>query len=228
MLIDQLSLGQFTPDPGLTAIGLVLNMPCMGNPLRRYRERAGLSQTALGALVNTTQQHIDRLEKMAFVPARWALLIAPHVACTPEDLTFPQPLIPVVGYVGAGDEVFPADQAVGGSGIDEIECPRGLDPSTTVAVIVRGDSMLPIADGWLLFYSGRDEPGSALIGELCVVQVADDGPTLVKQLRRGYSEGRFNLISTNAAPLEDIALEWAARVREIKPPGTHQSARDAA
>jgi hypothetical protein len=57
-----------------------------------------------------------------------------------------------------------------------------------------------------------------LLGEMCIVKLADDGPTLVKHLRKGCSRGRFNLLSTNRAPIEDARLDWAAPVRGILPP----------
>jgi hypothetical protein len=45
-----------------------------------------------------------------------------------------------------------------------------------------------------------------------------DGPTMLKQVRRGATMGRFNLISTNAALLEDQAPDWASPVRHMQAP----------
>ncbi len=131
--------------------------------------------------------------------------------------------VPVVGYVGAGQFVAFDDHAKG-QGMDEIECPRGLDPKATVAVRVRGDSMAPlIQDGWLLFYSRTPEPdANAVLGKTCVVKIAGEngaeGETMVRQVRRGFTPGRFNLVPMNGAMAEDVALEWAAPVLDMKAP----------
>jgi hypothetical protein len=47
--------------------------------------------------------------------------------------------------------------------------------------------------------------------------VADDGPALVKEVRRGYHPGTFTLVSWSAAPMEDVVLSWASPVLSIQP-----------
>ena len=200
------------------------------NRLRELRKqrRPKLTLERLAELVHehsgrhVSHQQLSRLEKgerkMTF---DWARIIAPALGVEPEDLMVVQRrTVPIVGYVGAGAEVLPIDDHAPGQGLDDVPCPRGIDAHSAVALIVRGDSMEPfIQEGWLLFYSRPKElMPSEVIGKLCVVKLADDGPTMVKRLQRGYSEGLFNLISTNAAPREDIALEWAAPVRAYLSP----------
>jgi hypothetical protein len=41
---------------------------------------------------------------------------------------------------------------------------------------------------------------------------------MLKQVRRGYTPGKFNLLSVNAVPMEDVALEWASPVRAMQAP----------
>lgn len=137
----------------------------------------------------------------------------------PREIMFGEvaPTVPIVGYVGAGAEVFPINDFEPGDGFNRAECPRGLNPATTEAVMVRGDSMLPIDDGWVVFYSREPMTGQHIIGHLCVVQL-DDGRGLIKQVRRGYTAEKYNLISTNATPMEDVSIRWATRVRAILPP----------
>jgi hypothetical protein len=105
-----------------------------------------------------------------------------------------------------------------GGGLEEVEAPEGVGHSPVVAVRVRGESMHPMRDGWLLFYR-RDRQGvpEECLNRLCIVKLADDGPLLVKELRRGYGAGRYLLYSWNAPPLEDARLEWAAPVLSIRP-----------
>lgn len=124
--------------------------------------------------------------------------------------------IPVVGYVGAGAEVHPIDDHAQGDGLDHIEA-GALIPGS-VALIVRGDSMYPIEDGWIITYRrDRDGVPSACLNRLCIVKVANDGPTLIKKVRRGSEKNTYTLESWNAPPRENVVLEWAAPVEGIKP-----------
>lgn len=77
--------------------------------------------------------------------------------------------------------------------------------------------MHPLRDGWLIFWV-RDQPGvpEECVGQLCVVQVKD-GPTLVKEVRRGSKKGLYRLESWNAPPREDVELEWASKIIDIRP-----------
>lgn len=127
--------------------------------------------------------------------------------------------IAVVGYVGAGTEIFPFDDFPKGHGLRRVLPPAGLDPERTVAVEVRGDSMFPLGEGSVLFYRriGEGVPFEA-VNQMCIVKIAGDGPTLVKNLRRGYTRNHYNLLSSNAPPREDVVLEWAAPVLAILSP----------
>ena len=105
-----------------------------------------------------------------------------------------------------------------GGGLEEVHAPEGVGKASVVAVRVRGDSMHPMRNGWLLFYRREDHgvPDSCL-NRLCIVKVADEGPILVKELRRGYRTNHFVLSSWNAPPIEDARLDWAAPVLSIRP-----------
>jgi phage repressor protein C with HTH and peptisase S24 domain len=111
-----------------------------------------------------------------------------HRAYDPARLKYGgrDPVVPVVGYVGAGATVELVDPYPKGGGLKEVPCPRGLNPAKTIAVIVRGDSQAPmITDGWIIFYSRNPEPDAAVVvGRLCIIKQAD-GPVMLKRLRRG-------------------------------------------
>ena len=126
--------------------------------------------------------------------------------------------VPVVGKVGAGASVESIDDYPLGQGLRQVRCPTGLDPRQTVAVEVEGDSMLPIEEGWLLFYT-RNYDGVPVecLGKLCVVQLADAGARYVKRVKLGRQPGAFNLYSTNAREMEDVPLLWAAPVLDARP-----------
>lgn len=120
-------------------------------------------------------------------------------------------MIPIVGYVGAGAELFPFDSGA----IDEIECPWTELGPATVAVRVKGDSMVPAYfPGDIIYYEETSTDFLHLAGKECVVALAD-GRRFVKQLRRN-SEGKFYLYSHNAEPIFGVEIEWAARVKLIQ------------
>lgn len=124
--------------------------------------------------------------------------------------------IPLVGHVGAGAEVYPDDAYPLGHAADMIDAmPDGLDEC--VAVTIRGTSMHPLGDGWVVIYSRFQEgvPDDC-INKLCVVKI-HDGPTLLKTVQRGRLAKHWNLESWNAPIRENVRLDWAARVIEIRP-----------
>jgi lambda repressor-like predicted transcriptional regulator len=123
-------------------------------------------------------------------------------------------MVRVVGYVGAGATAHYYEVAQGD--LDEVKAPEGSTPQT-VAVEVRGTSLGPLFDRWLVFYDDVRRPVTAdLIGKLCVVGLEDER-VLVKKLQRGRAPGLFNLISQAEDPIEDIGVRWAARVNNMTP-----------
>ncbi len=199
--------------------------------LRLAREEAGLTQQAVADRFGIDKNSISNWERDpkpgARKPARPDIERLPGLAhlygktidelLTGKAPVRPLPPVPIVGYVGAGAEIFPIDDHAKGGGHDEAPPFPGQE-GPAVAVWVRGDSMLPqIEDGWILYYSrDRDGVPSACAGKLCVVQVSD-GPTLVKKLEPGKRKGLWRLVSYNASPREDVKLDWAARVLAIVP-----------
>lgn len=190
--------------------------------LRQLRLGRGLSLEQVAAGLNTSASVVHRHETVEHsVDWKWAQAYARHYDVDPADVMFggERPKVPIVGYIGAGARILPIDDFPKGGGLDEVPCPSGLNPARTVAAIVRGNSMEPaIPDGWRVFYSRDPEQDVVgVVGKLCVVKLAE-GATLLKQVRRGTTPGRFNLISSNAALLEDQALDWASPVRHMQAP----------
>ena len=198
--------------------------------IRALRDSLGLSQASFANRVGVDQSNVSRWERGAPPDdahlVRLAELAGQHPAAfrygqLPETVSeaLPRPsIVSVVGYVGAGQEIFALDDHALGASLEEVEAPEGVGRDTMVAVRVRGESMHPLRNGWLLFYR-RDQHGvpEVCLNRLCIVKVADDGPILVKELRRGYRAGHFVLSSWNAPPLEDVRLDWAAPVLSIRP-----------
>jgi hypothetical protein len=74
--------------------------------------------------------------------------------------------ISIVGYVGAGGQVAYGE---GQGPFGEAPMPPKDATARTVAVVIRGDSMAPLADGWTVYYDDRrDPPTEDLFGKLCV------------------------------------------------------------
>jgi phage repressor protein C with HTH and peptisase S24 domain len=122
-------------------------------------------------------------------------------------------MVPLVGYVGAGAEAH--FYAFGDDPAEMIEAPEGATEST-VAVEIRGESLGPLFEHWLVFYDDVRSPvTSDLIGRLCVVGLPDDR-VLVKKIQSARS-GLFHLLSNTEAPILDVEVSWAARVKHMVP-----------
>lgn len=118
--------------------------------------------------------------------------------------------VPLVGYVGAGAEVFPIDD---GGSLDDVDPPPGCGPDA-VAVRVKGDSMYPrYMEGDLLIYDQHTTIEQAS-GHECVVSLPD-GRKYVKIVRK-QSNGMVTLESWNAPALLDLSVEWVAIIQWVR------------
>lgn len=129
-------------------------------------------------------------------------------------------MVPVVGYVGAGAEVLAIDDHAKGDGFEQIEAPPGM--LNGIALIVRGDSMIPkYDDGDVIFIEKTMYSVDTLIGETCYIQLAD-GRTYLKKLQYGSRPGLYTLMSYNAPPILDTPIERAYPIAYIKPKRRNQ------
>lgn len=121
--------------------------------------------------------------------------------------------VPLVGYVGAGDAAhFYAES----DELDYVDAPPGID-TVKAAAAIRGPSLGPIFDGWLVYW-GERRAGvpTAFYGKLCMVWLPDDR-VLVKQIQPSRHQGFFHLISNNEAPMMDEEVVWSALVEDMRP-----------
>jgi DNA-binding XRE family transcriptional regulator len=192
--------------------------------LQRLREEKGLSQAQLAELVGTSQPQINRLEKSKRVLSpKWAKALSPHLGIPAEKLIFPasqsEEDVEIVGMAGADNE----GQRIYGSGQGGLGWVERIPGATkfTVAVIVRGTSMMPYAaDGSIVFYDDRrDPPTDDMLGEVVVVGLEDDR-VLLKRLLRGSPNkpGCYDLESFNGERIPDQEIAWAAFVSAVIPP----------
>lgn len=189
--------------------------------LKKARDDAGLTQAELAKRAGVSQQAIGEIERGAVRSTKsiYKIANALNVSVNYLDPAIPSTqtgghLVPVVGYVGAGAEIFTIDDHQKGAGLEEVEAPPGAGVSV-VALRVRGASMVPAyKDGDLIFYDSKEDGDiSHLAGKDCVVHL-DDGRTYLKELRR--SNGDYWLHSHNADPILHPRIIWAARVRWVE------------
>jgi len=177
------------------------------------REAAGMSQVELAEAIEVSQGTVSKWERGEKMPrfdrlARIAnALSAPHLTLA---LSTNMGLTPVMGHVGAGQQVI--RERI--EGLETIEAPPTA-PEGAEAVIVRGSSMLPLLrDRQVLVFWRKEANPVQFIGELCVVETADER-MYVKTLRRGIAPNLWTLESLNAEPLENVKIAWAAPVEVI-------------
>lgn len=123
--------------------------------------------------------------------------------------------VPVVGYVGAGGHVIFEDAFEKGGSLYRVEVLPGIHTMGLIGLEIRGDSMYPLfRDGYVAFIrrDGWDHVEDEALRDWAVCRLVD-GSTLLKEVRRSAEQGRFDLISTNAPPLEGVELIWATPVQ---------------
>lgn len=192
--------------------------------IRQLRRRLGLTQAGFAAELGVEQSTVSRWEGGREVPRidnvlAISTLMERHGLAPPAEAgaNHDAVSVPVVGYIGAGQEVFPIDDHALGDGLEQVDSPPSAS-SNMVCAIVRGDSNYPfLQDGYRVFWDSRSEGNiEHLLGQPVVVRLADER-MLIKILRRGPRPGRYNLESYNAPLLEDREVEWAAPVAWIQP-----------
>jgi phage repressor protein C with HTH and peptisase S24 domain len=209
--------------------------PSTAARLRALRERSGLSMAELAkglgfrgassyqryedpALFTKKYLPLDLTEKLvqAFSGRGKPPITETEIMALaqPGEMAGVRRVIPIVGYVGAGAEIYPIDDHPKGQGLDEVESPwPGLPPST-VAVRVRGDSMTPAYfDGDIIFYDEQHTDFLHLLGKECVVGLSD-GRKFIKQLKR-TADGHWYLYSHNMDPIFGVEILWVGKVRMI-------------
>jgi hypothetical protein len=165
----------------------------------------GISESGYRHLENGTRplriHHAKRFAKLLGAPVTWLWLLEGERADN-------APMAEVVGYVGAGETVFPMDDA---AAFEPLPAPPGLHEP--VAAIVRGESMLPVyREGDILFFERRERVEEDVVGRDCMVQIVD-GPRQLKRVQRGSRRGHFRLFSyASLKESDDTRLQWAAPV----------------
>ena len=121
-------------------------------------------------------------------------------------------VVPVMGYVGAGAEIYPEFEQAPADGIADVELPFAV-PDDLIGLEVRGDSMLPRYDDGdiILVHREQKRPTDAFLGEEAAVRTGD-GRRFLKRIMRGFEPGLYNLESWNARLIEAIRVEWVGEI----------------
>lgn len=170
----------------------------MGNRLREFREKAGLTRKALAALVETGHTQINKLETgERRLSDHWAGRLAPHLGVEPYELFMADEGLPQVQWVPLIGEV------ACGNWREAVESPEGYVP--TVGVGKRTFALRPVGDSMDLLipeegYALVDPDELDLIDAKIYVIANAEGETTAKRYRS--NPARLVPCSTNPAHRE--------------------------
>jgi transcriptional regulator with XRE-family HTH domain len=195
-----------------------------GERLRLARERRGIgtAKEAAEAMSVPVATYIQHENGVRGVRPERAQQYATFYGVSPEWIVYGKgdeadragATVPLVGYVGAGAEAH--FYASSDEGLGEVEAPPEATMDTRAAEI-RGESLGPLFEGWLVFYDDVRTPVTPdLMGQLCVVGLPND-KVLVKKLRPSRTPGLYHLLSNSEAPMLDQEVAWAAKVKTMRP-----------
>lgn len=185
--------------------------------LRAIMKATGWRQTQLAERLNVTQATVSRwFSGSEPEGARRDAILALYdefVEAGPKALDHGD-IVKIVGYIGAGAEIMPEFEQVPPEGLDQVHVPFPL-PDDMIALEVRGDSMLPVyKDGHVVIvYREQKKPVQSFYGEDAAVRTAD-GRRFLKTIMKGSP---ITLTSFNAAPIENVALEWIGEIFAVLP-----------
>ena len=189
----------------------------MANNLRALRDARGWSQEDAAAALGTTRNQYAKLETgTRRLSDKWIERAAEAYGIdTGEIVRGKRAMVPIAGYVSAGAEMTLYGEGQGRVG--ETLAPDGSS-DRTVAVEIRGESLGPFFNGWLVFFDDVRSPVTDdIVGKLCVVGL-EDGRVLIKRLIRSRSASRlFHLYGQFGDPILDVRVKWAAQVKSVIP-----------
>lgn len=176
----------------------------------------GVTQPQVSRWLNGVAPETANLELIAALAEAQGLLGDVRSEDVAADLAErPQPRrVKLKGYVGAGSEAHfyrLADEE-----FETVEAPD-IATDQTVAVEIKGTSFGPLMESWLVFYDDVHSPVTPqLVGRTCVVGLADDR-ILIKKIVRNRRGGYDLLSNSSELPIEDVEIEWAALVTDMRP-----------
>lgn len=193
-------------------------LPSMGNNLKSLREELGWTHEKAAEAMGVSRSQFIKLERgerrltLDYInQAAKAFGVRASEVFGADDPDG----IPLMGYIGAGAEIMPEFEQTPEGGFETIQVPFPL-PDEMIALKVKGDSMLPVyKDGSIIVvYRDQKKPVSAFYGEDAAVRTSD-GRRFLKTIMR--SPAGVTLMSFNAAPIENVQLEWIGEIFAVLP-----------
>lgn len=122
--------------------------------------------------------------------------------------------IAVVGRIGAGAEILPAEEQIPPEGLYQIEVPFPL-PDDAIAFEVHGESMWPRYDsGDVIVCRSVGSVIEEVLGFEAAVRTADSRRYL-KRIVKGSEPKLYDLESHNAPPMRNQALDWVSPIYAV-------------
>lgn len=192
-------------------------LPIMGNKLKSLREERGWTHEKAAEEMGVSRSQFIKLERgERRLTIQYINQAAKAFGIRPSDILedMDDNTVPLMGYIGAGAEILPEMEQVPAEGLDQIHVPFPL-PDEMIALEVRGDSMLPVyKDGHVVIvYAEQKKPISSFYGEDAAVRTTD-GRRFLKTIVKGAP---ITLMSFNAAPIENVGLEWVGEIFAVLP-----------
>lgn len=188
-----------------------------GGKQAELAERLGVDQPQISRWKNGQKPTAENRDRIVAVAREFGLIDDLRSEDVAAELPNPPPprSVKLKGYVGAsGEAVY---FRVADEDLEEVDAPVGANDQT-VAVEIKGKSFGPLMNTWLVFYDDVRSPVTPdLIGQVCVVGLADDR-ILIKEIRRN-GRGGYALLSNSSTdePIDNAEIEWAAKVTSMRP-----------
>lgn len=182
--------------------------------MRSVSIEAGLGETAVKDIVSGKSRDpgVSQLSRLA---EKLEVRLDELLLLEPQEASPRRRMVPLVGYVGAGEEAH--FYAVAQDALDYVEGPED-STETTKAAEVRGQSLGALFERWLVFYDDERSPVTPdLHGQLCVVQLPND-KVLVKKIKPARGKpGLYDLLSNTEDTIHAQEIVWAAKVKSMAP-----------
>lgn len=90
--------------------------------------------------------------------------------------------------------------------------------ATLIAAEVKGDGLMPLGNGWRVFFNEKPQEPNSLLGRLCVVRTRGTDQPMIREIRKGSTPGLYSLHLWNATPIDDVEIVAAHHILSITQP----------
>jgi transcriptional regulator with XRE-family HTH domain len=188
------------------------------NRIKELRKSKGMTLEELAGETSLSTSYLQRLEngernlavKHLNVIAR-ALQVGQRELISADESN---PVVSVVGRIGAGQEILPEFEQLPPEGLFQIEVPFPVPPNT-LAFEVDGDSMWPRYDPGDVVLCWKEGVNAAEVIGWEAAVMTDKGQRYLKRIMQGSKTKLFNLESFNAPVIRDVRLKWISKVQAV-------------